>query len=207
MRRDQGPSPGAGELEQLLAERGNWLMGIAIALTGKHADAEDLLQAALERLIRNQRRITVDAEAYLRRTMYNLAADGWRRRGLWRRKVPLLRTEQASAAAGSAADAMATVDLRDALVRLLLQLPPRQRAVIMLRYWEQLSAAEAADVLGCSEGTVKSAASKGLRRLRELAGGWPGPAEADRGGGSATARQRLPITSAPELIGLARERS
>ena len=208
MRRDQGPSPGAGELEQLLAERGNWLMGIAVALTGKHADAEDLLQAALERLLRNQRRITVDAEAYLRRTMYNLAADGWRRRGLWRRKVPLLRTEQASAVAGSAADAMATVDLRDALVRLLLQLPPRQRAVIMLRYWEQLSAAEAAEVLGCSEGTVKSAASKGLRRLRELAGGWPGtPAEADRGGGSTTARQRLPITSAPELIGLARERS
>ena len=81
MRRDQGPSPGAGELEQLLAERGNWLMGIAIALTGNRADAEDLLQAALERLVRNQRRITVDAEAYLRRTLYNLAADGWRRRG------------------------------------------------------------------------------------------------------------------------------
>ena len=207
MRRDQGPSPGAGQLEQLLAERGNWLMGIAIALTGNRADAEDLLQAALERLVRNQRRITVDAEAYLRRTLYNLAADGWRRRGRWRRKVPLLRTEQASAAAGGTADAMATVDLRDALVRLLLQLPPRQRAVIMLRYWEQFSAAEAAEVLGCSEGTVKSAASKGLRRLRELAGDWPGTqAEADHNGGS-TARRRLPITSAPDLIGLARERS
>jgi RNA polymerase sigma-70 factor (sigma-E family) len=207
MRRDQGPSPGAGQLERLLAERGNWLMGIAIALTGNRADAEDLLQAALERLVRNQRRITVDAEAYLRRTLYNLAADGWRRRGLWRRKVPLLRTEQASAAADGTADAMATVDLRDALVRLLLQLPPRQRAVIMLRYWEQFSAAEAAEVLGCSEGTVKSAASKGLRRLRELAGDWPGAqAEADRNGGS-TARRRLPITSAPDLIGLARERS
>jgi RNA polymerase sigma-70 factor (sigma-E family) len=208
MRRDQGPSPGAGELERLLAERGNWLMGIAIALTGNRADAEDLLQAALERLVRNQRRITVDAEAYLRRTLYNLAADGWRRRGLWRRKIPLLRTEQASAAAASTADATATVDLRDALVRLLLQLPPRQRAVIMLRYWEQFSAAEAAEVLGCSEGTVKSAASKGLRRLRELAGGWPGAqAEADRDGASTTARRRPPITSAPELIGLARERS
>ena len=125
MRRDQGPSPGADELEQLLAERGNWLMGIAVALTGKRADAEDLLQAALERLVRNRRRITVDAEAYLRRTLYNLAADGWRRRGAWRRKVPLLRTEQARVAAASTADAMATVDLRDALVRLLLQLPPR----------------------------------------------------------------------------------
>jgi len=223
MRRDQGPSPGADELEQLLAERGNWLMGIAVALTGKHADAEDLLQAALERLVRNRRRITVDAEAYLRRTMYNLAADGWRRRGLWRRKIPLLRTEQASVAAGSTADAMATVDLRDALVRLLLQLPPRQRAVIMLRYWEQFSAVEAAEVLGCSEGTVKSAASKGLRRLRELAGSWPDtpPGPGSSGGATpaqavapsagpvpaAAPRRRLPVTPRSELIELAREGS
>ena len=223
MRRDQGPSPGADELEQLLAERGNWLMGIAVALTGKHADAEDLLQAALERLVRNRRRITVDAEAYLRRTLYNLAADGWRRRGAWRRKVPLLRTEQTRVAAASTADAMATVDLRDALVRLLLQLPPRQRAVIMLRYWEQFSAVEAAEVLGCSEGTVKSAASKGLRRLRELAGSWPDtqPGPGPSGGTTpaqavalragpvpaAAPRPRLPVTPRSELIGLAREGS
>ena len=61
------------------------------------------------------------------------------------------------------------MDLRDALVRLLRQLPPRQRAVIVLRYWEQRTEAETAALLGCSEGTVKSAASRGLRRLRELA--------------------------------------
>ena len=66
----------------------------------------------------------------------------------------------------------AEVDLRDALVRMLLQLPPRQRAVLVLRYWEQLSEAETAAVLGWPEGTVKSAASRGLRRLRELAEGW-----------------------------------
>jgi RNA polymerase sigma factor (sigma-70 family) len=62
------------------------------------------------------------------------------------------------------------VDRRDELMRLLLQLPPRQRAVIVLRYWEELSEAEAAGVLGCSVGTVKAAASPGLRRLRELSG-------------------------------------
>jgi RNA polymerase sigma factor (sigma-70 family) len=60
------------------------------------------------------------------------------------------------------------VDLRDVLVRLLLQLPPRQRAVIVLRYWEQRTEAEAAELLGCSVGTVKSTTSRGLARLREL---------------------------------------
>src|SRR5215831_9522069 len=102
MRREQDPGRGADELEQLLAERGNRLMGIALALAGARADAEDLLQAALERLVRNRRGVTVDAEAYLRRTLYNLAADGWRRRGAWRRKVPLLRAEHTNAAAPGA---------------------------------------------------------------------------------------------------------
>src|ERR1700741_4114959 len=60
--------------------------------------------------------------------------------------------------------------MRDALVRLLHQLPPRQRAVIVLRYWEQHTEAETAALLGCSEGTVKSTASRGLQRLRDLAG-------------------------------------
>jgi RNA polymerase sigma factor (sigma-70 family) len=64
------------------------------------------------------------------------------------------------------------VDLRDALVRLLVQLPARQRAVLVLRYWEQLTDAETAAVLGCPEGTVKSAGSRGLTRMRELAGDW-----------------------------------
>jgi RNA polymerase sigma factor (sigma-70 family) len=72
-------------------------------------------------------------------------------------------------------DPTAEVDLRDALVRMLLRLPPRQRAVLVLRYWEQLTEAETAAVLGWPEGTVKSAASRGLRRLRELADGWHQP--------------------------------
>ena len=99
--------------------------------------------------------------------LYNLAADGWRRRGRWRQRLPLLRA-QATAPPGS--DGADVVNLRDALVRLLRQLPPRQRAVIVLRYWEQRTEAETAVLLGCSEGTVKSAASRGLRQLRELAG-------------------------------------
>lgn len=176
MRRDLERDPVGQELERLLAERGNWLMAIAIALTGERADAEDLLQAALERVLRHRRGITTDTEAYLRRTLYNLAADGWRRRGAWRRKMPVLRAEHIRAGAGAVPDDTVTVDRRDELVRLLVQLPPHQRAVIMLRYWEQRSEAETAEVLGCSKGAIKSAASKGLHRLRDLtAGGAGGP--------------------------------
>jgi DNA-directed RNA polymerase specialized sigma24 family protein len=82
------------------------------------------------------------------------------------RGVPLLQGPDH----GIVPDASAQVDQRDELFRLLLQLPPGQRAAIVLRYWEDLSEAEAARVLGCSPGTVKSAASRGLARLRELGG-------------------------------------
>jgi RNA polymerase sigma-70 factor (sigma-E family) len=152
------------DLEKLLADRGRQLMGSAIALAGSRQDGEDLLQAALERVLRKPRRVDADVEGYLRRVLYNLATDGWRRGGTWRRKLlPVLR------AAETAPDETKVIDLRDTLVRLLSHLPPRQRAVIVLRYWEQRTEAETAALLGCSEGTVKSAASRGLQRLRELA--------------------------------------
>jgi RNA polymerase sigma-70 factor (sigma-E family) len=166
-----GASQHAAELERFMAERGDRLMRIAIALTGNRPDAEDLLQTALERMLRGWRRIDTDQESYLRRTLYNLAADGWRRGGSLRRKIALLHADiAADASAGAGPDDVATVDARDALVRMLRQLPPRQRAVIVLRYWEQCSETETAELLGCSTGTVKSAASRGLQRLRELAG-------------------------------------
>jgi RNA polymerase sigma-70 factor (sigma-E family) len=165
------------ELEQLLAERGSALLAVATALAGNRQDGEDLLQAALERVLRKPRRLSHDSdgdgdgksdvEGYLRRVLYNLAADGWRRRGTWKQKLlPVLRAESVTTAEP---DPATEVDRRDELVRLLGQLPPRQRAVIVLRYWEQCSETETAALLGCSEGTVKSAASRGLAHLRELA--------------------------------------
>jgi RNA polymerase sigma-70 factor (sigma-E family) len=163
--------PDAGRLDRLLAERGDHLLHAAIALTGSRQDAEDLVQAAVERFLRRRRRVD-DLEGYLRRTLYNLAADGWRRRGTWRRRSPLLVSLPGD---DSGADPVTTVDLRDALVRALRELPPRQRAVLVLRYWEQLTQAETAELLGCSEGTVKSAASRGLTRLRELTAPWHPP--------------------------------
>jgi RNA polymerase sigma-70 factor (sigma-E family) len=158
----------AWELENFLAERADPLMRTAVLLTGSREAGQDLLQTALERLWRHWRTLGGDPEAYLRRTLYNLAADGFRRQGMLRCKLRLLR-----AGTPPPTDPTAEVDLRDALVRMLLQLPPRQRAVLVLRYWEQLTEAETAALLGWPEGTVKSATSRGLRRLRELADGWP----------------------------------
>src|ERR1700722_5744149 len=155
------------ELERFLAERAGHLLRTAALLTGSREAGEDLLQTAVERLLRRWRRVDGDPEGYLRRTLYNLATDGRRRAGRWRQKERLLR-----AGPQQAQDATGDVDLRDALVRLLSRLPPRQRAVVVLRYWEQLTDAETAAVLGCAEGTVKSARSRGLARMRELAGEW-----------------------------------
>jgi RNA polymerase sigma-70 factor (sigma-E family) len=155
------------ELERFLAERADHLLRTAVLLAGSREAGEDLLQTAVERLVRRWRRFDGDPEGYLRRTLCNLAIDGHRRVGRWRQKERLLRTELRQAH-----DPADDVDLRDALVRLLLQLPARQRAALVLRYWEQLTDAEAAVVLGCAEGTVKSAVSRGLTRMRGLADEW-----------------------------------
>lgn len=155
------------ELERFLAERADHLLCTAVLLTGSREAGEDLLQTAVERLLPRWRRFDGDPEGYLRRTLCNLAIDGQRRTGRWRVKERLLRTNP-----GQAPDTVGDVDLRDALVRLLWQLPVRQRAVLVLRYFEQLTDAETAAVLGCAEGTVRSAVSRGLTRMRELAGDW-----------------------------------
>lgn len=148
-------------LERFVAERGDRLLRTASLLAGSRDAGEDLLQSALERLLRNQRRIDGDPEYYVRRTLYNLAVDGWRRQRLWQRKAVLAEPDPPP-------DPAAAVDLRDAVIRMLVQLPPRQRAILVLRYFEELSEAETAQALSCSVGTVKSAASRGLARLRDL---------------------------------------
>ena len=150
------------EMEALLAAKGEHLRRTATLLAGGADNGEDLLQEALERMFRRWRTAISDPEGYLRRTMYNLAADGWRRRQSWRAKVPLLGQPAVTP------DPMDAVDDRDQLTRLLLGLPPRQRTAIVLRYWEDLSEEDAARAMGCSPGTVKAAASRGMARLREL---------------------------------------
>jgi RNA polymerase sigma-70 factor (sigma-E family) len=160
--RHMDPDRLIAEIEELLAARGEHLRRTATLLAGGPDDGEDLLQAALERMFRYRRAAIADPEGYLRRTMYNLATDGWRRRRSWLARVPLLGQP------ATAPDPTDEVAERDHLIRLLRDLPPRQRTAIVLRYWEDLSEQDAARVMGCSPGTVKAAASRGLARLRDL---------------------------------------
>jgi len=154
------------DLESFLAERGDYLLRTAVLLSGSKQAGEDLLQTALERILKRWATIEGNPEGYLRRTLYHLAADSWRQQAAVRRQMRLLWPGVAAVAEDPTAD----VDVRDSLVRLLMQLPRRQRAVLVARYFEQLSEAETAQVLGCSIGTVKSATARGLSRLRELSG-------------------------------------
>jgi RNA polymerase sigma-70 factor (sigma-E family) len=152
-------------LDTLVADRGNALLATAVLLTGSRAAGEDLLQAALERLMRRWNAVHGDKEGYLRRTLYHLAVDQWRRRR--RRPEVLADVEPLGQADGTDA-----LHLRQALIQALASLPARQRAVLVLRYWEQFNEAETAEMLGCSVGTVKSSASRGLSRLREVTAAW-----------------------------------
>lgn len=167
--RDTAVAQPVAVLEELLAAKGEHLLRTAVLLAGSRADGEDLLQAALERLFRRWRTIQGDPEGYLRRTLYHLAADGWRRNRAWRARLGLLGHP------ASVPDGTETVDHRDQIIRLLSALPPRQRTAVVLRYWEDLSEADAARVMGCSVGTVKAACSRGLSRLRELSEPTPDP--------------------------------
>lgn len=138
------------------------LLRTAHLLTGDRGHGEDLLQQALERLCRHWRRIDGDPEGWVRRTMVNLAHDRWRRRA--RRPQEVARDLPDTAAAGNP---HAGVEQRYDLVLALRTLSARQRAVLVLRYFDDLSEAQVAELLGCSVGTVKSTSSKALARLRE----------------------------------------
>jgi RNA polymerase sigma-70 factor (sigma-E family) len=143
------------------------LFRTALLLAGQdRAAAEDLLQLALERAYRHWARVcrSGDPERYVQRILANASNDRWRR--AVRRPERLLRPGDADPLTQDQSDAVAE---RDYLLRALAALPPRQRTVLVLRYFNDLSEAEIADALGCSVGTVKSQASRGLARMRDIA--------------------------------------
>ncbi|WP_020576379.1 SigE family RNA polymerase sigma factor [Actinopolymorpha alba] len=138
------------------------LLRTAYLLVGDYGYAEDLVQVALVRTHRRWLKIErIDApDAYLRKVLVNLASSHWRRRLRFRESLV------AEPPDGTEDDAAAVSDQRDEVWAALRSLPPRMRAVLVLRYFEDLSEVETAAILGCSTGTVKSQASRGLDRLR-----------------------------------------
>ncbi|GAA2328931.1 SigE family RNA polymerase sigma factor [Dactylosporangium salmoneum] len=157
---DEDRYPG---FRDFVSGRGPALSRAAYLLTGDHHAAEDLVQTALSRVLRHWGRARDgDPEAYVRRTMYHLQMSWWRRR-----RVP----EQLAAAPPERAglDPYVGTVLRMTLDRALAVLTPRQRAVLVLRFYEDLTEVQAAQVLGCSVGSVKRYAHDGLARLRAAA--------------------------------------
>jgi RNA polymerase sigma-70 factor (sigma-E family) len=136
------------------------LLRFAHVLTGDRVAAEDLVQTALARSWRAWQLHRVDdLHAFVRKVMVNSYATWYRRHGGRETAVASLPGTVI------AEDEARRVDDRDAMRRALMMLPPRQRAVIVLRYYEDLSELEIAAVMGTSAGTVKSQAARALRRL------------------------------------------
>jgi RNA polymerase sigma-70 factor (sigma-E family) len=156
----------APRFEEYLAVRETALLRTAWLLTGDWQHAEDLVQTALVRVWPRWSKVVAggDPDAYVRTVLVRCYASAWRRR--WRGEVP---TDVLPDAAGGDRDVEAA-DLRDALRRVLPLLPPRQRAVLVLRFAEDLTEAQTAQALGIGVGTVKSQTSKALARLRDALG-------------------------------------
>jgi RNA polymerase sigma-70 factor (sigma-E family) len=137
------------------------MLRAAFLLTGDEGLAQDLAQETSIRIIQKWSKVAAadDPHLYTRRLLLNVFLAGRRRR--WHDEIP-----QAELPEPAVTDELDAVAARDALRRALLALPPRQRAAVVLRHYEQLSEAQTAALLGCSVGNVKSLASRGLQRLR-----------------------------------------
>ena len=146
---------GRVDFDDFVSARSSALLRTAYLLARDHALAEDLLQTALTKAWFAWSRIETAPEAYVRKVLVNTYATWWRRK--WNGEHA---TEELPETTVSQPES--SHDLWQAMARL----PRRQRAVIVLRYFEDLTEAETADLLGCSVGTVKSQASKALAKLR-----------------------------------------
>jgi RNA polymerase sigma-70 factor (sigma-E family) len=152
------------EFTAFVAERTHALFRVAYALTGNQHAAEDLLQGALAKTFAKWHRISTDAEGYVKRILYRDWISLWR----WRSRRP--ETPMSWVPDRSDADRSDETVLRLVLRDALLTLPPRQRAVVVLRYLDDLGEREVAEILGCSAGTVASQASRALAKLRRSVG-------------------------------------
>ncbi|MFG1805291.1 SigE family RNA polymerase sigma factor [Streptomyces sp. NPDC049040] len=145
--------------------KGPTLLRTARSLTPNPADAEDLLQTALTKTYLAWDRIDDHraVDGYVRRTLVNTRTSQWRKR-----KVDEFSTDELpEPAATDGPDITEQQAQRDALLRAIARLPPRQRAMVVLRYYEDMSEAQTAEAMGVSIGTVKSAVSRALGKLRD----------------------------------------
>jgi RNA polymerase sigma-70 factor (sigma-E family) len=170
--------PGVGRdqrraaFEQFVAESTGSLLRTAYLITGDAGHAEDLVQESFFKVARRWSRVASmeNPRAYARRILLNLALDNSKRRSRHRAELASQNFPDllGSGPRGSEIGADPATDDRDELVRALGELPPRQRAVLVLRYFDDLSESEAASTLGCSVGTVKSSTSRALEKMRHL---------------------------------------
>jgi RNA polymerase sigma-70 factor (sigma-E family) len=162
------PASGSGtegsvdvEVHEFVVSRGRSLLHSAYLLTGNLADAEDLVQSALAKTYQAWNRIE-DRKAldgYVRRAMVNTHISWWRRRKVDEYPTDVIPDQPV-------ADASASSEIHDALRRAIDKLPQRMRAAVVLRFFEDMTEAEVADVLGVSQGTVKSTVSRAVAKLR-----------------------------------------
>jgi RNA polymerase sigma-70 factor (sigma-E family) len=145
------------------ASRSGVMRGTAYLLCGDWHRAEDLVQNTFVKLYRVWHRISRQPklDAYTRQILVRTFLDESRRGFFYRERPTEDRLDLAASPGGSVEDRMV-------LLRALVEVPPRQRAALVLRFWEDLSVDETAKALGCSAGTVKSQVSRGLATMREL---------------------------------------
>ena len=157
----------ARAFERFVAESGDTLLRIATLLTCDPHLAEDIYQETLHRLAARWTRID-NPLAFSRRVMHNIVIDQSRAR---RRRPAELQLKAAQDNGDPrAGDRLAAIELRPALLAALSTLTQQQRAIIVLRYFDDRSEAEVADLLGVSTGTVKSTASRAIAQLRTQPG-------------------------------------
>ncbi|SDU67215.1 SigE family RNA polymerase sigma factor [Jiangella alkaliphila] len=162
------PAIDEGPYGEYVAARRRALLRTAFLLTGDWHAAEDLVQETLTKLYVSWRRIRRrdDLDGYARKTLLNAYIDSTRRP--WRREHAV-DTVPDGTGVGDPAEG-SDPQARNRLLTALAAVPPRQRAVLVLRFWEDLSVEQVAGLLGCSTGNVKSQSSRGLDKLRELLG-------------------------------------
>lgn len=153
------------EFREYVAARQGALYRTALLLTGQREDAEDLLQTALTKLAVKWSSLqrSGSPDAYVRKILYHQQVSHWRRMRRWR-EHPTAEPPEPLSLGDMATDSATRVALAEALRRLT----DRQRAVIVLRYYEDLPESEVAAILGCTVGTVRSQTHRTLARLRVL---------------------------------------